>query len=107
MNSGSAIVALDTVGAFDRVWYQGLLINLQALRVSCPALCLLSDYLQEYLLRVGLNGTESTRYTIGASVQQESVLVSLLWNVCFRYLLQFIPEYHAHAEDCTLGFTYS
>ena len=59
------VVALDIAGAFDRVWYAGLLEKLHAKGIQGDLLHLLSDYLPML-----------------ASVPQGSVLDPILWNLC-------------------------
>ena len=54
-----------------------------------------------------MNGHNSRKCKIGASVPQGSVLGPLLWNIYFNDILQLIPEAKAFADDCTLSFTCS
>ncbi|XP_069998232.1 uncharacterized protein [Penaeus vannamei] len=50
------IIALDIVGASDRVWHRGLIATLNSLGIRGHLLHLLQDYLQGRFLRVAMNG---------------------------------------------------
>lgn len=49
-------VALDTEGAFDRVWHKALLVKLRSLGVEGQPLALLQEYLLDRYLSAILNG---------------------------------------------------
>jgi len=99
------VIALDIAGAFDRVWHKGIIAKLKSLGIAGALLMLLEDYLHGRTMQVVVNGHTSSKFPVGASVPQGSVIGPLLWNVYFNDILQLIPNAHAYADDCTLSFT--
>ncbi|KAG7158157.1 RNA-directed DNA polymerase from mobile element jockey-like 31 [Homarus americanus] len=100
------VIALDIVGAFDRVWHGGLLEKFRAKGIEGKLLLLLADYHRGRTLRVVVNGQTSRDFPIEASVPQGSVLGSILGNVYIDDLLQHMPVVSAYADDCTLLCSY-
>ncbi len=79
--SPTAVLTLDIVGAFDRVWHSALVERLRSAGVGDPLLSLLTHYLQERHLRVVHGGRQPSLLAIEAGVPQGSVLGPLLWNI--------------------------
>ena len=98
------VMALDIAGAFDRVWHAGLISKIKSLGIDGNLLELISNYLQDRIFHVAVNGCSSSEYEIKASVPQGSVLGPLFWNIYFDDILHLIPEACAFADDCTLNF---
>ena len=99
------VLAIDIEGAFDRVWYEGLLAKLQSIGFSGKLLDLLKDDLSGRTLKVVLGGSDSSSYPIRAGVPQGSILGPLLWCVHFNDALNMLPESDAYADDLTLSTT--
>ena len=70
----SYVMAQDIAGAFDRVWHAGLISKIKSLGIDGNLLELLSNYLQDRVFHVAVNGCTSSEYEIKASVPQGSVL---------------------------------
>ena len=67
-------VFLDISKAFDKVWHEGLLLELKSNDISGHLLNLFSDFLDERFQRTILNGKSSDWKRITARVPQGSVL---------------------------------
>ena len=74
-------VFLDMSKAFDKVWYEGILLKLKNYGVKGRLLNILNNYLHNRKQRVVLNGIESNWKEINAGVPQGSVLGPLLFLV--------------------------
>ena len=70
---------MDISKAFDKVWHDGLVFNLQCNGISGSLLDFFNSYLSNRRQRVFLNGIESEWKEIEAGVPQGSVLVPLLF----------------------------
>ncbi|CAN0140313.1 unnamed protein product, partial [Heterosigma akashiwo] len=64
------IVALDFKGAFDKVWWQCLLVHLRAVGVRPKAYQLFESYLLDRALFVVANGQISEQVSIRSGVPQ-------------------------------------
>ncbi|KAK4324575.1 hypothetical protein Pmani_004786 [Petrolisthes manimaculis] len=103
----TAVLALDIVGAFDRVWHPALVERLYAAGLSGGALKLLRHYLLERHLKVVHNGLQSPPCNIEAGVPQGSVLGPLLWNIYVNDLLNLVPSAKAYADDVTVSVSFA
>ena len=98
------VVALDIRGAFDRVWWRGLLAHLQSIGIRGRALALLKSYLSDRSFVVATNGEKSEVCQIRSGVPQGGIWSPLLFDVFIRRL----PEEARHAamlcyaDDVTL-----
>lgn len=93
------VIALNTAGAFDRVWHKRHYFQIQKFwdwRWLKP----IKDYLRGRTLQVVVNGYAASESPITASAPQGSVIGPLIWNVCFSDILHLIPAYyHLHAKS--------
>ena len=99
------VVALDFRGAFDRVWWWGLLAHLWGtVGVRGSTFKLISNYLSEWSFMVVTNGERSERYQIHSGVPQEGIWSPLLFDLFVRKLPQQVQ--HAamlcYADDTIL-----
>ena len=69
---------LDISKAFDKVWHEGLLFNLEHIEISGNLLSLLKSFLNNRLQRVVLNGHCSNWSSVLVGVPQGSILGPLL-----------------------------
>ena len=68
---------------------------------------LMGDYLHDRSLHVVVNGQQSRKLPVGASVPQGFVLGPVLWNLYIDNLLRTLPTVSAYANNCTLSRSYS
>lgn len=71
---GTAVVALDIEGAFDRVWNEALVTKLHVAVIDILPLLLLKDYLNDRYLKVAVRGGKSELQPISAGLPEESKL---------------------------------
>ena len=76
------LVALDFKGAFDKVWWRGLLAHLWAVRVRAKAYKLFESYLSNRDLFVTSNGEISEHVGIKFGVPQGAIWSHLLFDLC-------------------------
>ena len=74
-----AAAFLDVEGAFDRVWHQGLVYKLQAMRCPQHLIKLTTSYLEGRSIEVNVNGYKSCKFTPEAGVPQGSVISPILY----------------------------
>ena len=74
-------VFLDISKAFDKVWHQGLHYKLRQSSISDESLKILTDFLDNRMQRVILNGQYSSQAKIEAGVPQDSILGLLLFLI--------------------------
>ena len=72
---------LDISKAFDKVWYESLLLKLNQNGISGNLLKRLRDFLSRWKQRVILNGQHSSWDNVTAGVPQSSVLGVLLFLI--------------------------
>ena len=98
------VVALDFRGAFNRVWWRGLLAHLWAVGVRGRAFKLISSYLSERFFMVVTNGERSECCQIHSGVPQGGIWSPLLFDLFVWKLPQQVQ--HAamlcYADDTTL-----
>ena len=80
------IVSLDIKGAFDKIWWDGLLHHLWIIGVHQKAFSLLKSYLSDRYLFVVANGKESSLYPVMTGVPQGGVWSLHLINLYVRHL---------------------
>ena len=80
------IVSLDIKGAFDKIWWDGLLHHLWTIGVHQKAFSLLKSYLSDCYLFVVANGKESSLYPVMTGVPQGGVWSPLLFNLYVCHL---------------------
>lgn len=102
----TCIIALDTVGAFDRVWHSAMLEKLRAVGVEGQLLVPLRDYLGNRQLSVVYNNKRTSQKATGVSLPQGTVFGPLMWNIFINDLLNLVPEAQAFADDMTLSISY-
>ena len=72
---------LDLSKAFDRVWHDGLMYEMECCGISGDLLALIQSFLSDRKQRVVLNGKGSQWSTISAGAPQGSVLGPLFFLV--------------------------
>ncbi|CAM9850271.1 unnamed protein product, partial [Heterosigma akashiwo] len=78
------LVALDFKGAFDKVWWRGLLAHLWAVGVRSKAFKLMQSYLSDRALFVVANGDSSSHMSIKSGVPQGAIWSPLLFDLFIR-----------------------
>ncbi|CAM9758002.1 unnamed protein product, partial [Heterosigma akashiwo] len=78
------LVALDFKGAFDKVWWCGLLAHLWAVGVRAKAYKLFESYLSDRALFVASNGEISEDVGIKSGVPQGAIWSPLLFDLFVR-----------------------
>jgi hypothetical protein len=98
------LVALDFKGAFDKVWWRGLLEHLWAVGVRGRAFKLFQSYLSGRSLFVVANGEASDRVQINSGVPQGAIWSPLLFNLFVRNVPAEVKEALClfYADDLTL-----
>ena len=74
-------VFLDISKAFDKVWYEGLLLKLYLNSISRNLLKLLRDFLYCRKRRVVLNGQNLSWENVNTGIPQDSILGPLLFLI--------------------------
>ena len=74
-------VFLDISKAFDKVWHEGIIFELQQNGISDDLLNILSDFLRNRKQRVTLKGQSSPWTNVNAGVPQGSILGPLLFLI--------------------------
>ena len=87
------IVAFDIKGAFDRVWWRGLLDHIYSIGIRGKAFSLLKSYLSDRNFVVVTNGEQSNLNQIHSGVPQGGIWSSLLFDLYIRRL----PEEAQHS----------
>ena len=96
-------VALDISKAFDRVWHACLLHKLKSYAISGQMFGLISSFLSNRQLRVGLDGKSSQEYPVNAGVPQGSILGPTLLLIHINDLPDdVICDIAIYADDTTL-----
>ena len=99
------LVALDFKGAFDKVWWRGLLAHLWAVGVRSKAFKLMQSYLSDRALFVVANGDSSSHMrSIKSGVPQGAIWSPLLFDLFIRNVPQRVREALClfYADDLTL-----
>ena len=98
------IVSLDLRGAFDRVWWRGLLAHLWNIGLRGHAYDLFSHYLSSRFFVVAANGVLSSQCPIRSGVPQGGIWSPLLFDLYIRELPRLIRHSSilCYADDITL-----
>ena len=99
------IVSLDLHGAFDRVWWQGLLAHLWNIGLHGCAYDLFSHYLSSrFFVVAAANGVLSSQCPIRSGVPQGGIWSPLLFDLYIRELPRLIRHSSilCYADDITL-----
>ena len=98
------VVSLDIKGAFDRIWWNGLLQHLSCIGIRGRAFALFQSYLSNRYLYVVANASESSQYPIQAGVPQGAVWSPMLFNLYVRQLPSQVRHSFlvSYADDSTL-----
>ena len=88
------IVSLDIKGAFDKIWWSGLLNHLWSIGVRQKAFSLLASYLSDRYLFVVANGQESSLYPVTTGVPR-AVFGHQRFSICMyaTFHLSSFPVY--------------
>ena len=97
-------MSLDIRGAFDSVWWGGLLQHLWSVGLSGKAYYLLHSYLCDRSLFVFVHGDTSSQQPFTVGVPQGGIWSSILLNLYIRYLPTQILHCALlqYADDSTL-----
>lgn len=85
----SAILALDTEQAFDRVRHEGLIHKMRMAWIPIAQIKITRSYLKDRIFRVKIEKALSTPRDAPAGVPQRSYITPLVYNV---YLSDFPPH---------------
>jgi hypothetical protein len=97
------VISLDVKGAFDKVWWQGLLEHLRSIGVCGRALRLIQNYLSDRFLVVVAGGEQSERHKISSGVPQGAIWSPKLWNLFVRLLpAEVRAMVFSYADDTAL-----
>lgn len=79
--NATALLLLDVAKAFDRVWFEGLIVKLHKQGVPMDIIHLINSYITNRRFKVKLNGKFSEEKPIKAGVPQGSILGPLLYII--------------------------
>ena len=96
---------LDISKAFDKVWYEALMLKLQTYGINGKLLNLMHDYLRSRQQRVVLNRQTSSGEKVLARVPQGFVLGSLLFLIYINDIPEGIKSIGKIFADDTLLFS--
>ena len=85
------IVSLDICGAFDSVWWGGLLQHLWSVGLRGKVYCLLCSYLCDRNLFVVAHGDTLSQQLFTAGVPQGGIWSPILFNLYIHYLPNTVP----------------
>ena len=93
------VVSLDIQGAFDHIWWNGLLQHLSCIGIHSNAFALFQSYLSNRFLYVMANAQESSQYPIQAGMPQGAVWSPMLFNL---YVCSAITATSSSLSSCQL-----
>jgi len=98
------IISLDIRGAFDSVWWDGLLQHLWSIGMRSKAYSLMRSYLCDRTLFVVAHGDTLSRRTFTAGVPQGGIWSPILFNLFTRHLPAQVSycSIFSYADDSTL-----
>ena len=98
------LVALDIKGAFDSVWWRGLLAHLWSISFRDKVFKLFQSYLSDRFVRVVTSQDSSDLYPVTPGVPQGAIWSPPLFNLCIRQLPTIVKHslIVGYADDHTL-----
>ena len=106
----SVLVFLDLEGAFDKVWWEGLITKAASIGIAGNMLQALRNFLSDRFIQVQVGDEISRKFSISAGTPQGSVISPTIFNIMMYDLpLTIIDPCHAvtYADDGTLEITHS
>lgn len=103
-----AMVFLDQSKAFDRIYHTRLKKKLKAIGIDGPLYSLLSNYLDNRMVRVVLDGSKSGWKKITAGIPQGSILGPPLFLIYANDLIENLESnIYLYADDVVLMMNYT
>ena len=106
----TVIVFLDLEGAFDKVWWEGLLNKAAQVGISGNMLKSLRSFLSERDIKVQVGSEVSRNFHINAGTPQGAVISPTIFNIMMYDLPSIVEapcKQVTYADDCTLMMTHS
>ena len=106
----SVLVFLDLEGAFDKVWWDGLITKAACIGIAGNMLQALKSFLSDRFVQVQVGDVTSEKFSISAGTPQGSVISPTIFNIMMYDLpLAVLDPCGAvtYADDGTLEVTHS
>ena len=105
----TVMVFIDLEGAFDKVWWEGLITKAASIGIAGKMLKSLKNFLSDRFLQVQTGDQVSQKFRITAGIPQGSVISPTIFNIMMYDLPLLIPEINSlitYADDGTIIMTH-